>query len=99
MEGQRILNEVSVARLEPPVPPMPPEPQKTPLAPPIPPSTVKPILLVDKWREAAAEAKDGDALDAAWRNVVEPHMQGIDREIYEALMAIDDARRNELETM
>ena len=76
-------------RALPPVPPEPPIPTPEPIA--------KPILLVDKWREAASAAQDGDALDAAWRQVCEPHMAGIDREIYEALMAIDDARRGEME--
>ncbi len=70
----------------PPVPPVPPVPPKQPGS-----------LLIDRYREAVAAAQDGDALDAAWNDIVQPHMQSIDKEMYEALMAIDDAARGRLE--
>ena len=84
-------------RAFPPVPPVPPQP--TNAAPPTPPDprADKPIPLIEKYREAVALAMDGDALDAAFKEIIEPHMTGMDREMYEAAMALDDARRGELE--
>jgi hypothetical protein len=57
----------------------------------------KPIPIIEKYREAVAVAKDGDELDAAFKEIIEPHMTNMDREMYEAAMALDDARRGELE--
>ena len=110
MEGQRILNEVSPMRLEPPIPPTPPAGSQRRVSPPVPPQPTnnapptppdpragKPIPLIEKYREAIASAKDGDELDVIFKEIIEPHMSGMDREMYEAVMALDDARRGELE--
>jgi hypothetical protein len=84
-------------RIAPRVPPVPP--QSTNAAPPTPPDprAGKPIPIIEKYREAVAVAKDGDELDAAFKEIIEPHMTNMDREMYEAAMALDDARRGELE--
>lgn len=100
-------------RLVPPTPPIPPEPpmvEQKRVAPPMPPQSEnnapptppdpragKPIPLIENYKAAIAEAKDGDDLDAAFKAIIEPHMTSMDREMYEAVMALDDARRGELE--
>lgn len=101
---------VSARDITPPIPPIPPVPQietkdaeppapavKEPPMPPVPATATVTVDVVDLYRTAADTAQDGDELDAAWREHVEPHLDGMKRETYEALMAIDDQARGRLE--
>lgn len=101
-EGERIV-ESRRHSFEPPIPGQSVEPpipaaviEHTPkqAEPPIPETnqdSARKLPLAEKLRaavEAAVSAKDVDALEAAWDEVVTPHMQSLIKEEYEQLQAI-----------
>lgn len=53
--------------------------------------------LIAKYRAAVELATTPEALDAAWNDIIGPHMQSLTKELYELTQAIDDKRRGEIE--
>jgi len=84
----------------PPIPPVPsiqspPAIEHVPPEPPIPDPPSSPAKreapIIGKLRDAcdaAVAAKDSDALERAWDEIVADHIQSLDKELYEHLMAI-----------
>lgn len=85
---------IPIQSVEPPIPATVIEHKPAQSEPPIPdaaPSEARKLPLADKLRAAVAAAvaaKDVDALEAAWDEVVLPHMQSLIKEEYEQLQAI-----------
>lgn len=95
-ESRRSFSEPPIPKIsaEPPIPEIVIENTPARSEPPIPDvrqEDGRPFPLADKLRDAvnaAVAAKDIDALEAAWDNVVTPHVTSIIKEQYEELQAI-----------